>query len=169
MRLILLLGSNKSNWFSLKAITRFSGNGAIIQLNSPKNQTSDGNLLRRGFGKFDVSANHQKTLKTPIKFKEYREMILTKGDLNKCQYCTWVHITDARESMLQLQCKGHEGNLFRHRQNGYSGQIGGWIPSIPFTGGCLESQTMSCRREETFGYCLVFMKTIHFDPSPNLS
>lgn len=61
-----------------------------------------------------------------------------------------VHITDATECVLQLQGKGHEGNVFRNRQNGDSRQVGGWIASIPFTVWCLESQTMSCTTEEAF-------------------
>lgn len=58
--------------------------------------------------------------------------------------------TDATECVLQLQGKGHEGNFFRNRQNGYSGQVGGRIASIPFTVWCLESQTVSCTIEKAF-------------------
>lgn len=69
--------------------------------------------------------------------------------------------TNATECVLQLQSKGSEGNLFRHRQDGHSGQVGDWIPCIPLTGGGVESQTTSCKKEEEFSslYILARKKT----------
>lgn len=51
--------------------------------------------------------------------------------------------TNATKCMLQLQSEGSEGNLLRHRQDGHSGQVGDWIPSVPLAGWGVESQTTS--------------------------
>lgn len=50
---------------------------------------------------------------------------LTRDD--GCIYWTHFPLTNSLQSMLQFQSKGHHGYLSTHREDGYSGQIAGWV------------------------------------------
>lgn len=72
-------------------------------------------------------------------------------------------LTHSEKSVLQLQGEGRERNLFRYRQDGHSGQVGGLVPSIPLTAGGVEGQAASCRRVNisgTSGHVATFQREI---------
>lgn len=77
------------------------------------------------------------------------KVTLTTRQEGRAPVAPWPRagLTDGTEGVLELQGKGSEGHVLRHRHDGYCGEVAGRVPCVPLAAGGVQPELVTCRAQ----------------------